>query len=561
MTEPWDRQWGPEFDWSKLPRIAPTFPALLAHFRTVYAARDVMVFDDRHLTYGELEARSALLARQLVAAGIGKGSRVGLLLQSDETFLITWMAVTRIGAVAVTLPSLSTAAEIHRISVHADLQMLFCARHYLHHDYAERIGAAFPGIAGSKIPYRLADTPALRAVWFWGGPTPDWSRAVDLEQATDADAALLAAIEAEVHSSDPAGIIYTSGSTAEPKGVIHSHGSFVRQGMKLAMTFQYGNDERVYASMPFFWVGGLVSTAMCVMTLGATLLASARTGAGLLDFLEQERTTSVLAWPHIMRGLAADPSFAGRNFSSMRNGLFYEALPPRARPADPGLMPGPLGMTEVCAVYTVLQRNLSEEQRGSVGPLMPGLEAQLVDPDNGCVIASWPEGATDVDSGGKAGVMYLRSDVMMLGMVKREPADVFTRDGWYVSGDICSFRAGHVHYHGRADDMIKAAGANVSPGEVEVALLQIPGVAAANVIGVPDIKRGMVIGAAVVLEPGSTLDRESISRQVAVSLASYKRPRIIAIVEAAELPKLPSSKVDRRALRQLLQHVSERPPT
>jgi acyl-CoA synthetase (AMP-forming)/AMP-acid ligase II len=556
MIEPWERDWGPDFDWSKLPRIALTFPALLAHFRTVYAARDVMVFDDRRLTYGELDARSALLARQLLAAGIGKGSRVGLLLQSDETFLITWMAVTRIGAVAVTLPSLSKADEIRRIAVHADLHMLFSARRYLHHDYAERIAAAFPGIAGGKIPYRLSDAPFLRAVWFWGDAAPDWSRAVDLEQASDVDTALLTAAEAQVHSSDAGGIIYTSGSTAEPKGVVHSQGSFIRQGMKLAVTFQYDNDERVYASMPFFWVGGLVSTAMCVMTLGATLLASAKTKAALLDFLERERTTSVLAWPHIMRGLADDPSFAGRDFSSMRNGLFYEALPAGRRPEDPTLMTGPLGMTEVCAVYTVVQRNLSEKQRGSVGPIMRGLEAQLVDPDNGRVIASWPEGSIDADSAGQAGIMYLRSDVMMLGMVKKEQADIFTRDGWYVTGDLCSFRHGHVHYHGRADDMIKAAGANVSPSEVEIALLQIPGVASANVIGVPDNKRGTIIGAAVVLEPDSHLDTDTIRRQASISLASYKVPRVIAILKASELPKLPSSKVDRRSLVQLLQQVS-----
>ena len=120
MIEPWERNWGPGFDTSVLPRIDATFPALLAEFRTTYVMRDVMVFDDRRFTYGALEAQSALLARQLLAAGVGKGTRVGLLLQSDETFLVTWMAVTRIGAVAVTLPTLSTADEIRRIALHAD---------------------------------------------------------------------------------------------------------------------------------------------------------------------------------------------------------------------------------------------------------------------------------------------------------------------------------------------------------------------------------------------------------------------------------------------------------
>lgn len=555
MIEPWDRDWGPDFDWSRLPRIDPTFPALLAHFKTTYAERDLMVFEDRRISYGALEAQSAVLARQLLSAGVGKGSRIGLLLQSDETFLITWMAVTRIGAIAVTLPSLSTADEIRRIALHADLHMLFSTRAYLHHDYAERVAAAFPGIAGGAMPHLLPGSPFLRMVWFWGEDVPEWAQAIDLGREPDCSTGILAAAEASVHSSDPAGIIYTSGSTAEPKGIIHSHGNFVRQGMKLAVSFSYENDERVYASMPFFWVGGLVTTAMAVMTLGATLLSSKKTGGALLDFLERERTTAVLAWPHIMRGLVDDPSFAARDFSAMRNGLLYEALPPDRRPDDPSLVTTPLGMTEMAAVYTVIQSRSSEANRGSVGPLMRGVEGQLVDPETGFVIASWPEGSKDVDSGGQAGILYLRSDVMMLGMVRREHADVFTADGWYISGDLCSFRKGHLHYHGRADDMIKAAGANVSPSEVESILLKIPGVSSANVAGVSDSKRGTVVGAAIVAEPGADLDAEFVRKEAAKSLAAYKVPRVIAIIDAADLPKLPSSKVDRRGLVQLLERV------
>jgi acyl-CoA synthetase (AMP-forming)/AMP-acid ligase II len=555
MIEPWERDWGKDADWSGLPRIEPHFPALLRHFKTHHADRDVLVLDERHFTYGALEAQSAMLARQLLEAGVAKGCRIGLLLQSDESFLITWMAVTRIGAVAVTLPTLSTVEEIRRIAVHVDLHMLLSTWRYQHHDYVERIAAAFGGIADSRIPYRLAQAPYLRAVWFWGDDVPDWARRVDLSREPGVGVDLLAAVEAQVHSSDPAGIIYTSGSTTEPKGVIHSQGSFVRQGMKLAACLKYRSDERAYACMPFFWVGGLVSTAMSIMSVGATMLASSRTGAELLDFLERERLTTVLAWPHIMRALAADPTFPGRDWSAMRSGLFYEAVPADQRPEDPTLLSPPLGMTETCAIYTVLQRFLPEDQRGSVGPLMPGVQAQLVDPESGRIIASWSDGDVEADSGGQVGIMHVRSDVMMLGMVKREHADVFTPDGWYVTGDLCSFRRGHVHFHGRADDLIKAAGANVSPGEVEAVLTRIPGVASANVSAVPDRKRGTVVGAAIVPEPGAVLGAEMIRKEAAKSLAAYKVPRVIVIVEAADLPKLPSSKVDRRALARMLREA------
>jgi acyl-CoA synthetase (AMP-forming)/AMP-acid ligase II len=560
VIEPWERDWSGLADWSALPRIAPTIPALLAHAREDHPDRDVLIFDEQRITYGELESNSATLGRRLLSAGIGKGSRVGVMLPNGANFLISWLAATRIGAVAITLPSLATAAEITRIASHADLHLLIAPRRYLHHDYVQRIADAFPGIAKQNPPYSLKHTPFLRMLWFWcdaSDDCPAWAHRIELEAGAPAGPVMLAAAEAAVHSSDPAGIIYTSGTTADPKGVIHSHGSFVRQGMKLAASFEYGSDERAYVSLPFFWVGGLTTTTMCLMTVGGTMLASHKTGAALLDFLEAQGTTAVVSWPHILRSLADDPTFPRRKWSAMRNGLFYETLPPDRRPPDPSLLATPIGMTETNGPYTVIDRFLPVEQRGSVGRLMPGVEARLVDPDSGAVLALWPEGDRHADSSGGIGVLQLRSDVMMLGMVKREHADVFTADGWYVTGDLMSFKDGHLHLHGRADDLIKAHGANVSPREVEGVIAKMEGVAAVHAIGVPDRERGTVVGAVVVPEPGHDLSASAIRQEAARSLASYKVPRIILIRTASELPVLPSSKVDRRRLVSLLQEAVE----
>ncbi|MBW8753737.1 MAG: acyl--CoA ligase [Sphingomonadales bacterium] len=560
MIEPWDRDWHGLADWTTLPRIAPTIPALLAHAKASHPDRDVLVLDEQRTTYGEVEARSALFARQLLAAGIGKGSHVGVMLPNDESFLISWLGVTRIGAIAITLPSLATPSEIARVARHADLQLLIAPRRYLHHDYAARLAEALPvALDGSEVSHWLTDFPHLRMVWLWCGladDCPAWARRIDLKAACEAGPELLAAAEGSVHSSDPAGIIYTSGSTAEPKGVIHSQGNFVRQGLKLAASFGYTAEERAFASMPFFWVGGLVTTALCLMTAGGTILASRKTGAELLDFIEAQRTTAVVTWPHILRQLADDPTFPGRRWSAMRSGLFYEALPPDRRPADPSLMATPIGMTETCGPYTIIDRHLGEEQRGSLGVLMPGLEARLLDPETGAVLGEWRHDGLQADSAGQIGVLHLRSDVMMLGMVKREHSEIFTADGWYPTGDLVSFRAGHFHYHSRADDLIKAHGANVSPREVEAVIAKLPGVAAVHAVGVPDARRGTVVGAVVVPESGCVPSVETIREECSRLLASYKVPRIIAIRAASELPVLASSKIDRRGLVRLLEELT-----
>lgn len=560
MIEPWQRDWTGLTEWTALPAVEPTIPALLRRACSLMPGKPLLIVDNRITSYGDLAVKSAWFAAQLLAAGIGKGARVGVMLPNDETFLVSWFGAARIGAVAVTLPSLATGPEIARIAAHADLQLLVAPRRYLHHDYVPRLGDAFPGIATQTAPFRLAGAPFLEALWLWcedGDDCPAWVRRLDTAVAPGLCDARVEAAEAAVQPGDPAGIIYTSGSTAEPKGVIHSHGSFVRQGLKLAASLDYRPDERAYAALPFFWVGGLTTTLMCLMSVGGTLLASRASGSDLLDFIEMQRTTAVVVWPHILRALADDASFPNRDWSAMRNGLFYDALPPDRRPADPGLLATPIGMTETNGPYTVVDRFLGEEQRGSLGRLMPGVEARLVDPDSGDILLHCSGDDRSGDSDGKVGVLWLRSDVMMLGMVRRENADIFSPDGWYDSRDLVSFRNGHLHYHGRADDLIKAHGANVSPREVEAVLTGLPGVAAAHAIGVPDRQRGTVVGAVVVPEAGVSLDPEQLRSAAAGSLASYKLPRAILICAASDLPMLPSSKVDRRALVAMLTAAGE----
>ena len=145
----------------------------------------------------------------------------------------------------------------------------------------------------------------------------------------------------------------------------------------------------------------------------------------------------------------------------------------------------------------------------------------------------------------------------MLDMVKRERADVFEPGGWYSTGDVCSFRGGYLHFHGRADDMIKASGSNVSPREVEGVLLKIDGIASASVYGVADAKRGNVVGAVLVPKGGVKLDTDAICRRCAAVLSAYKVPRVFLVLEASQIPMMSSTKADRRALIRMLKEAND----
>ena len=533
------------FDWSKIPDITRTIPALLEHGLKHHPDHDVLVFDDQRITYAEAEARSALLARHLLGAGVGKGSRVGMVFPNTPEFLVTFLAITRIGAVAVPMSTFSSTRELHGMTRRADLVLLIAADRYLNHDYVDRLATAFPSAAGQDAPLALPEAPALRRIWI-SEAGASWPPAY-LAQSTPVAASLLEAVEATVVPADPAAIIHTSGSTSEPKGVIHSHGTLLRQACKIAASYPWQGDDRVYTPMPFFWVGGLTLNLLNLMQYGGTVVTSSATAArDLLDFIEREQATYVVAWPHTARAMASDPSFAGRDYSYMRGGVLFEALPPERRPKAP--FGQALGMSETAGPHHISPIELADDLDGSFGTPMPGMELLLVDPSTGEPLAD----------DGSVGVLLVRGDCLMVGMVGQERHQVLDADGWYRTGDLCSFRDGHLFYHGRVDDMIKSSGANVSPREVEGVLMGLPGVFQAHVAGVPDAVRGSVVGAVLVPTTGTQLDAAWLRAEAARLLSSYKVPRVLVVMEAADLPSTSSTKVDRRAIARLLHEAAKK---
>jgi acyl-CoA synthetase (AMP-forming)/AMP-acid ligase II len=524
-------------DWAKCPDIEARVPALLDYCRGKFGEVEVLIFDDQRITYAELDAQSGVLARQLLAHGVGKGTRVGMILPNSPQFLVTWFAITRIGGVAVPISTVSTPHEIRRTARHADLAMLVSAAEFAGHDYVDRLEASFPSLAASQSPFRLTAAPFLRDVWLWADAVPAWAHRIDLSQAPGVDVELLTAAEAEVRPADPVSIIYTSGSTSDPKGVIHTHGSMLGQGTKIAATYPFFPGDRVFTPMPLFWVGGFTLNLLNIMNVGATLLCASDLGpAHLLDLIESERITYFVSWPHTGRAMLAHPTFAARDLSSLRGGFLYEMANGIQRPGA-ATWGEALGMTETAGPHTIAEFEIDPDRPSSFGTPMPGMQLRIVDPTTG-----------DDLPDGEVGVLLVRGDSLMQGLVKREREDVFEADGWYRTGDLGSFRGNRLSFHGRADDLIKTAGANVSPGEVQGVLRGIPGVGDAHVTGLPDPDRGAVVGAVVVPQGDHSLDPDQIRAAARTELSAYKVPRVILVVEAADLPMMSSGKVDRLAI-------------
>jgi acyl-CoA synthetase (AMP-forming)/AMP-acid ligase II len=488
-----------------------------------------LVTPTERLTYAQAERRSALIARRLLLSGIGKGVRVGLYFPNDVEWVVWWLAVSRIGALAVPLSTLYAPAELSKVLRLADIGVLVAPRLVLDIDVAERFETSLPGLADQRAGrLALAAAPYLRTIVLTGArgdADRPWAAHWELEDdVPDVPPALLAAVEDEVSPADLAIMVHTSGSTADPKGVLHTHGTLVRQTSTWPAAIRAiaggGDSARILCAMPFFWVGGLLAL-MGALHESITLLVLPRLAPGpTLDLIERERATGIVGWPAFTQRLREHPSFAGRELSSV-----------------PMLRDGPLdiAMTDVPDGFPV-HRTMSETAGGFVFT-----DLAVVD-EHGAPV---PEGVT--------GELLVRGVGVMAGYNKRERGDTFDDDGWYHTGDRVYRRAfdPRLFYVGRTSELIKAAGANVSPLEVEAVIAGFDDVSQCVVVGVDDARRGEEV-CAVVVPAAATVDLDSLAARTRVLLSSYKVPTRWLTATSDQLPTLSSGKLDRKALRALV---------
>ncbi|OAA27856.1 acyl-CoA synthetase (AMP-forming)/AMP-acid ligase II [Frankia sp. EI5c] len=558
-----------------------TVPALLRERAARDGARVLLVCDNEALTYAEADRRSRELARGLLAVGVGRGMHVGLLYPNGSDFVVGWLAAARIGAVSVPLSTFSTSAELGALLRGADVGVLLAAPAYRGHDYVAALRAAVPelpaaldGASGPSMPPPLLapSTPALRHVFF-GSPArstagsgdgtaggaagrpaggsagvrgvgPAWTAPALLAAGRMIGGDVVRAAEDAVSAGDRLVIVHTSGSTSAPKGVIHTHGALIRHLANLNEIRRYTPEDVLFSNSPFFWIGGFAYALLGTLLAGGRLVCSNAADAGVvLDVLERERPTMVNGYAQSVAALAADPTFPRRDLSSIRRGNLYSIMPADVRPADPQLRHQMLGMTETGSVCLVSEDegDQPEHRRGSFGRPAPGFEARVVDPGDGRVVGP-----------GEVGELWLRGPFMMEGYYGRERHEVFDADGWYHTGDLFVVdEDGFFYFQGRGGDVIKTAGANVSPIEVEATIRDVAGLTA-HVVGLADEARGQIVAAAVRVPSGHKVDVEGLRRELARRLSAYKVPRRIVLLAEHEVPTMSSGKIDVPALRELL---------
>lgn len=518
-----------------------------------YSDFEIISRNGNGLRYSEIEEKVSNLARGLLASGSEKGSKIGLLMPNGPEWFVNWLAIERIGAIAVTLSTFSSAREFCYAIRHADLSIILMSERYLNHDYVQRIEDAFPEIqsANGQETLTLMDSPYLRQVWV-DGRAPDWSAGTldDLErlgaESQRFSRKLLRQIEQSVAPTDLAMLVYTSGSTAEPKAVMHTQSTIIGKSVYMAqinsiIPIEVAFGDRSLVTSPFFWIGGFLSLIGTINNGGTVICRDDHSSSSLLDAICNDNVTSLTGSESVLRSILDCPEYCEGQLEYLKPQntqqlpFFYNDLDP-----DAPRFSNSLGMTETFGPHSgsLVKLKLPSNSRSCMGKALASMELKVIDPKTKELVPA-----------GEWGELCVRGVWLMEGFYKRDKSEVFEDDGFYRTGDKCRIdEDGYLYFQGRLQAMIKTSGANVSPEEVEEVLLKYDDVVEAAVLGIPDSKLGEMVVAVVAISKDGNADEKDLKTRLRSQLSSFKVPKKIIYMERDQLPRTSSNKIRKPAL-------------
>ncbi len=504
-----------------------SIPALM------FPEQEILVFEGRRHTYGELWERIQRLGSGLRRRGVARGDRVGALQTNSDDYVAAYFAVAAIGAVFVPLNYRAKLPELEYMIGSAGIVALLVGDRYV--DAVEQLRPRLPSVrAYVSLEERHPGMVALDELTAAGS---------DFE-------------ETEIEDDDTTILMYTSGTTSQPKGVMLTHNDFtayVCGNVELADGTPRG---AALLSAPLYHIAGATNIMSTLFTGRKLVILRQFEPRAWLEAVEKERVTHAFVVPTMMKQLIDHPDFARYDLSSLQNLSYGGAAMPfpvirraiEMFPAGVGFV-NAFGQTETTSTLTVLgpedhrlhgsaeevERNL--KRLVSIGRPLPDVQVKVVDEEGREL------------SAGQVGELWVFTPRTMKGYAGgggtvSSPA----HDGWLPTRDMGWIDAdGYIFLAGRKDDMIIRGGENISPAEVEAVLYSHSGVEEAAVIGTPDVEWGQRVAAVVVARPGATLSEEELSEFCRQRLSSFKKPEVFHFVEG--LPKNQMGKILKKDLR------------
>jgi fatty-acyl-CoA synthase len=517
-----------------------------------FGPREALCFEGRRWTFAQLQEDVDRTARALIQLGIRPGDKISLWMPNRPEWLHILFAVAKIGAVLVPINTRFRTADLEYVVRQSDTSTLITVDRSGPVDYLSMVQEVCPEIASaSGDGLRSESFPQLQRVVVLGQERPPgilpWEAVMPASGEVSAEE--LERRHQAVDPDDTVLLMYTSGTTGFPKGVMHNHNiqrTLIDAASRMGMTPR----DVILMYLPLFHCFGLYEGPIMSLVSGARMVLMSRFDPGdALQLIQDERVTILDGFDTHFFDLTNHPACATIDKSSLRTALLAAGMASSeavARRTQKALCPTitAWGMTEVGvgATRSFLDSPQKDRWAGSGHPL-PGYEFQVIDPDTGEVLPP-----------GSLGELCVRGYALMQGYFKKpeETSAAVDAQGWFHTGDVATIRDDlQVRFLGRYKDMLKVGGENVDPVEVEAFLLEHPGINRVQVIGVPDPRLSEAPCACVVPEPGQRLTLEDLDRFCRGKLASFKIPRRLMLMD--DFPMTSSGKVQKYRLRELAQ--------
>ncbi len=471
------------------------------------------------LSYAKFAKEARQLAARYAAHGLAPGDHVGFLLHNGYQTTTIFLGTMAAGFVVTPLNLLSHGAQLAYVLEHSDVKLVFTSTHY--EEQLRTALAMMTSERSAKIRVDVIDSDAPNAHSIYGE--------VELDQSSNIQS--------------PALLMYTSGTTGQPKGALLTHANLLHAGRSVCDWHGLTSADRVLSSLPLYHINGQCIATVAPFVSGGSIVAPHKFSASAWwGWVERYEPTWLNLVPTIIAYLlnAADANtqlWPAIHFARSASA----PLPPdqhRAFEATFGIgVIEAMGMTECSSVVFCNPQQASSRKYGTPG-LPCGVETRVVSTETNGVLAD-----------GITGELQLRGDNVMLGYYNapEKTSDAMTTDGWLRTGDLGHRDAdGFYFVTGRIKELIIKGGENIAPREIDEALLAHPAVLEAAAVGIPDANYGQEILAAVVLKPGIECDEVSLREHCVRVLGRYKTPKVFRFVD--ELPKGPSGKVQRLKL-------------
>lgn len=505
-------------------------PAAAVAANAGYFGDDVVIrYDGGDLTYAELDDRAARLATVLADGGVRDGDRVAYVGLNSATFVVTMLAAFRLGAIYVPVNFRLAGPELEVVLDRSGAVVVVAEEG--HRALVDQVRDA----TALERFLLVDDDPAVPV----GDPADGWEAWSPLLAA-----ALPMVTVVDRGFDDPAALLFTSGTTGLPKGVILTHGNIWWNSVNVDSRLDARRGDVTYAGAPLFHIGALNSFALRMIVRGGTVaIARAFDPQRFLDDIVEHRVNTMFVVPAMLSAVARLPGVFDIDFSSVRAIVVAGAPVPPAMIrefADHGvLLQQAWGLTETAPFATHLPGEHTLSKTGSAGIPMPYTDVRVVDTDTG-----------EPAPVGSAGEIIVRGPNVTPGYWNNPEATAaaFDADGWFHSGDIGYLdEDGFLFIVDRLKDMIILGGENVYPAEVERVLAAMPGVADVAIVGTPDPEWGETVVAVLSLENGATVTLDDVREYAASGLARYKLPRRLEVVTA--VPRNASGKLDKVSIR------------